>query len=421
MSTFLVSSRSAELPKPSQKRRTRAQRRWYAILQYMRGVFVVGGIFGLTLSVVHSQLLFILLPVGISLIVTSFASRSHPMNRRSLLLAAGIALIYFGGITGWELLTHGPSTPEIIVVTTTLAVAAIFEPGRAYLQAFLEQRFQFRDDVTARTIEAFTSMLRQEIELNGVRERFLTVIQQTMQPQHLSLWVFTPSSATEDAPKMASLATSTPTTTALIAVDDGDPFIAYALGQSGVIEIERVHLASPVLRRLKRDETEIVLPLVSESELLGLLALSPRLNNEEYGREERRVLDTLATQVSSALRVAYMVLAQQAQVRERERIEQELRTARTIQHTFILAQRYTLAARMAYRAVLSARARGRRRLLRLPGVRRWATRPCHWRCHRQRNTRRAGDDSHPHNAAHRSIRKRLTRTCIDKSQRITSC
>lgn len=102
-----------------------------------------------------------------------------------------------------------------------------------------------------------------------------------------------------------------------------------------MLEIDRVHIASPLVRRFKSDEAEIVISLVSENTLLGLLALGPRLDDQEYGREERRLLDTLAAQVSSALRVTYMVLAQQAQVRERDRIEQELRTARTIQHTFL--------------------------------------------------------------------------------------
>lgn len=335
MATFLVSSRSAESPRPQKPRRTKAQRRWYATLQYVTSIFILGGIFALTLSLVHTQLLFILLPVAVSLVVALFASRSQPHNRNTLLLTVGVALIYFSGLTAWELLTHGPATPEIVVVTTTLAIATLFEPGRAYVQTNLEQRLHLRNDETAKAIEAFTSTLRQEIELNGVRERFITVIQQTMQPQHMSLWLLAPSSTPEDMPDLAGQGQGTPATDARVEVAESDPFIAYALRQPGVLEVERLHLSSPIERRLKSDETEIVLLLVSESELLGLLALGPRLNDQEYGREERRVLDTLAAHVSSALRVTSMVLAQQAQVRERDRIEQELRTARTIQHTFL--------------------------------------------------------------------------------------
>src|SRR4051812_4720997 len=115
-----------------------------------------------------------------------------------------------------------------------------------------------------------------------------------MQPQHMSLWLLAPSSTTEDIPDLAEQGQGTPATDARVEVAESDPFIAYALRQPGVLEVERLHLASPIERRLKSDETEIVLLLVSESELLGLLALGPRLNQQEYGREERRVLDTLA-------------------------------------------------------------------------------------------------------------------------------
>src|SRR5437764_11019437 len=79
----------------------------------------------------------------------------------------------------------------------------------------------------------------------------------------------------------------------------------------------------------------MILPLASQGELLGLLILGPHLKGKAYTREELTMLSTLAPQVAPALRVAQMVQAQQAQVREHERIEQELRTAQGIQHTFL--------------------------------------------------------------------------------------
>jgi GAF domain-containing protein len=82
---------------------------------------------------------------------------------------------------------------------------------------------------------------------------------------------------------------------------------------------------------LKTNEAKIALPLVSQGELIGLLILGSRLNGEDYAHEDRTLLNTLAAQVAPALRVAQMVSEQQKQVRERERIEQELRTAQFIQ------------------------------------------------------------------------------------------
>jgi serine phosphatase RsbU (regulator of sigma subunit) len=89
------------------------------------------------------------------------------------------------------------------------------------------------------------------------------------------------------------------------------------------------------LQELKLHAAEMILPLASQGDLIGLLILGPHLQGEAYTHEERTMLDTLAPQVAPALRVAQMVQEQQVQVRKRERIEQELRTARNIQHTFL--------------------------------------------------------------------------------------
>jgi serine phosphatase RsbU (regulator of sigma subunit) len=78
-----------------------------------------------------------------------------------------------------------------------------------------------------------------------------------------------------------------------------------------------------------------VIRLWRKGDLIGLLVLGPHLKGEAYTHEERTMLDTLAPQVAPALRVAQMVQEQQEQVRERERIEQELRTAQAIQHAFL--------------------------------------------------------------------------------------
>jgi serine phosphatase RsbU (regulator of sigma subunit) len=80
---------------------------------------------------------------------------------------------------------------------------------------------------------------------------------------------------------------------------------------------------------------ELAVPLISQGELIGMITLGPRLDQQKYARADRSLLETLAAQVAPALRVAQLAQAEQAQVRERERIEQELRTAQEIQHTFL--------------------------------------------------------------------------------------
>ena len=121
----------------------------------------------------------------------------------------------------------------------------------------------------------------------------------------------------------------------LIKVADDDPFIAHVLSHSSMLEIDRLQLDSPVLQQMKRSRAEIILPLASQGELLGLLILGLHLKGEAYSREECIILDTLAPQVAPAILVAQLVQVQQVQVIEHERIEQELRTAQEIQHTFL--------------------------------------------------------------------------------------
>jgi serine phosphatase RsbU (regulator of sigma subunit)/anti-sigma regulatory factor (Ser/Thr protein kinase) len=114
-----------------------------------------------------------------------------------------------------------------------------------------------------------------------------------------------------------------------------DPLVAYLIGVSGVVDVDRLNLDSPVLQQLKEQQVKLVMPLVSQGELIGLLNLGPRRSEQDYSTDDRRLLNTLATQAAPALRVAQLVQQQQIEARERERIEQELRVARVIQQTLL--------------------------------------------------------------------------------------
>ena len=117
-----------------------------------------------------------------------------------------------------------------------------------------------------------------------------------------------------------------------------DPFLAYLLSANGVVEIERLKLDSPALNQLRAAGVKICVPLVSQGELIGLLNLGPRRSEQDYSADDRRLLATLATQAAPALRVAQLAQQQQAEARQRERIDQELRVARVIQQTLLPRQ-----------------------------------------------------------------------------------
>ncbi|MBD0253086.1 MAG: SpoIIE family protein phosphatase [Rubrobacter sp.] len=114
-----------------------------------------------------------------------------------------------------------------------------------------------------------------------------------------------------------------------------DPIVAYFASASGVVEIEKLDLDSPALRAMKEADIKVVVPLVSQGELIGLLNLGPRLSQQEYSADDRKLLNDLATQTAPAVQVAQLVRQQQQQAQERERIEQELKVARLIQQTLL--------------------------------------------------------------------------------------
>ncbi len=157
-------------------------------------------------------------------------------------------------------------------------------------------------------------------------------------PKHLSrLWrsVF----AREQSPSETEIVARTsdlPTSVVSpIDIAPNDPVLAYFQSSSGVVDIDTIALDSPALRSMAEAGVKLVVPLISQGELIGLINLGPRLSEQEYTSDDRRLLENLAGQAAPALQVARMVRQQQAELQERERIEQQLRLARTIQQTLL--------------------------------------------------------------------------------------
>jgi serine phosphatase RsbU (regulator of sigma subunit)/anti-sigma regulatory factor (Ser/Thr protein kinase) len=114
-----------------------------------------------------------------------------------------------------------------------------------------------------------------------------------------------------------------------------DPLLAYLLSVSSMVEVDKLNLDSPTLRKLKSAGVKVVVPLISQGELIGLLNLGSRRSEQEYSADDRRLLNTLAAQAAPALRVAQLARQQQLEARERERLAHELRVARVIQQTLL--------------------------------------------------------------------------------------
>src|SRR5215211_1950279 len=120
-----------------------------------------------------------------------------------------------------------------------------------------------------------------------------------------------------------------------IDIAPNDPLLAYLQGASGAVDVEALELDSPALAELKAAGVKLAVPLISQGELIGVLNLGPRLSEQEYSSDDRKLLDNLAAQAAPALRVGQLVRQQQAEAATRQRFEQELEVAKLIQQNFL--------------------------------------------------------------------------------------
>jgi hypothetical protein len=150
------------------------------------------------------------LAAGIAILRYRLYDIDHLINRTLVYgsLTVLLALMYFGGVAAtqamFRALTGQEQQPQLAIVVSTLVIAALFNPLRRRVQGFIDLRF-YRSKYDARkTLEAFSTRLRDETDLDAVSDDLVGVVRETMQPEHVSLWLH-PDPVLKDKKKGAAI------------------------------------------------------------------------------------------------------------------------------------------------------------------------------------------------------------------------
>ena len=141
-------------------------------------------------------MLLIPLSIGMAILRSRLWDIDVLINRTLVygMLTALLALVYVGLVLALQFLLGGVihQNNDISIVGSTLAIAALFQPLRRGVQRVIDRRFYRRKYDAARTLTAFKATLRNEVDLNQLSEQLVAVVQETMQPAHISLWLSKP-------------------------------------------------------------------------------------------------------------------------------------------------------------------------------------------------------------------------------------
>jgi hypothetical protein len=167
-----------------------------------RPLNILYDVFAATLT----TLVFLLFPlsVGVAILRYRLWDIDILINRTLVYgsLSTLLALIYFGCVFGlqslFHVLTGQAEASPLIIVVSTLAIAALFQPFRYRIQQAIDRRFYRRKYDAAKTVAAFSATLRGELDLTELGEQLVAVVNETMQPSHISLWLRQPEHQTQE-------------------------------------------------------------------------------------------------------------------------------------------------------------------------------------------------------------------------------
>jgi hypothetical protein len=147
------------------------------------------------ITAIYFFMLLIPISIGIAILRSRLFDIDVIINRALVYssLTGILALLYFGLVFGLQSLFNRfagqPAQSPLIIVGSTLIIAALFQPLRHRIQNIIDRRFYRRKYDAKRTVANFSATLRSEVELTQLSEQLVEVVEETMQPEHVSLWL----------------------------------------------------------------------------------------------------------------------------------------------------------------------------------------------------------------------------------------
>jgi hypothetical protein len=282
-------------------------------------------------TITYLAMLLIPLSIGVAILRYSLFD-IDVIIRRTLIYGAlfgGLALAYFGSVALFQVLSQALTGPQsnLVIVATTLAIAALFNPLRRRVQAFVDRRF-YREKVDFR--QAFTTFAREVRTVIELPALLRLLVERTTNLLHIAHGAV------------------------FLRGDDGT--FALAEARNLPAGVERLPADHEQLERLQDGQTvarpkdsafPLLIPLIAPSSqaesgkqkaengkrkaeiLVGVLALGPRMSDQRYTRDDESLLLGLADQAGTAVYVAQLIAAQQAEAQRRAESERELEARRS--------------------------------------------------------------------------------------------